>query len=207
MDVYFVRHGRTDGNDAFRHQHPNTKLNNLGKLQANHTAKLLKRYRPTYLITSRYIRAVETARVIGNECGLIPETYPAFAELQRPEFLVGERILGKTNVKYIIFWFLKIKSASMHDGETYADFTRRLAEARRHLESLPENSRVVVVSHAVFINFFLEHMCRPREMSLWRACIRIVKILLFKNTGIIHVRFLPVKAKSVCGWRVIHKTK
>ena len=207
MDVYFVRHGRTDGNDAFRHQHVNTKLNDFGIQQSERTAKLLKRRRPTHLITSRYIRSMETARIIGNECGLISETYPAFAELQRPEFLVGERILGKTTIKYIIYWFLGIKSASMHDGETYSDFTKRLAEARRHLESLPENSRVVVVSHAVFINFFLEHMCRPREMSLWRACIRIIKILLFKNTGIIHVRFSPANAKKGCGWRVIHKTK
>ena len=207
MDVYFVRHGRTDGNDAFRHQHPHTTLNELGIIQAINIAKFLKRQRPTHLITSTYLRSIETARVISNECDLIPETHPAFEELHRPEFLVGERIFGKVTITYLLRWFFGMKSASMHDGETYADFTRRLAEARRHLESLPENSRVVVVSHAVFINFFLEHMCRPREMSLWRACIRIVKILLFKNTGIIHVRFLPVKAKSVCGWRVIHKTK
>lgn len=207
MEVYFVRHGRTDGNDAFRHQHPNTILNELGKIQATNIAKLLKKRQPTYLITSTYRRSIETAREIGRECTLIPETHPAFEELHRPEFLVGERILGKVTIAYLLRWFFGVKSASMHDGETHADFTRRLAEARRHLESLPENARVIVVSHAVFINFFLEHMCRPQEMSLWRACIRIVKILLFKNTGIIHVRFLPTKAKSVCGWQVIHGTK
>jgi len=205
MDVYFVRHGRTDGNDAFRHQHANTKLNNLGIQQSEQTAKLLKRRRPTHLITSRYIRSMETARIIGNECGLISETYPAFAELQRPEFLVGERILGKTTIKYIIYWFLGIKSASMHDGETYSDFTKRLAEARRQLESLSKDAKVVVVSHAVFINFFLEHMCHPKKMSLWRAGIQMIRILLIRNASITHVRYSSPKTKGKCGWKVIKR--
>ena len=204
MDVYFIRHGQTDGNVAHRHQHPYTKLNELGQFQALTIAKQLKKRKPTYLITSTHMRALETARIIGNECGLVAETYPAFEELLRPEFLMGERMLGKSTLSYLFRWFFGVKSASMHDGETYMDFLARLATARRHLEVMPSNAKVVVVSHAVFINFFLEHMNHPRRMSLPRAFVRIVKILLTKNTEVIHLRYTTPKSKSDKGWKVIY---
>ena len=74
MDIYFVRHGQTDGNVAGRHQHPDITLNELGKLQVARVAKLLKGMKPTHLITSTNKRAMETAMVIGREGDLIPET-------------------------------------------------------------------------------------------------------------------------------------
>lgn len=207
MDVYFVRHGRTDGNVAHRHQHPNTSLNLLGMAQALAVAKRLKRKKPTHLITSTYLRTIETARIIGSACQLVPETYPAFEELHRPEYLVGERILGRVTIGYLLRWFFGVEAASMHDGESYAAFCNRLALARRQLEALPTNAKVIIVSHAVFINFFLEHMNHPTQMNFARAVVRIIKILLTRNTEIIHLCYMVKKSKSGLAWKVMYDMK
>ena len=86
MDLYLVRHGQTDGNVAKRHQHPSISLNETGQKQARKVAKVLRHIKPTHIITSTNVRAVETARQIGIVVDVIPETYPPFEELKRPQF-------------------------------------------------------------------------------------------------------------------------
>lgn len=200
MDIYFVRHGQTDGNVALRHQHVNTSLNELGKLQARMVARKIAKIKPTNVVSSTNLRAIETTKIIVDECGRIPpETHPAFEELRRPDWLTGRRFVALETVWYVVRWFfgLKIKG----DGESYEEFLARVIEARTLLESLPENSRVVVVSHAVFINLFLEHLCMDKRMSFWRACKRLVKVLTLRNASIIHLRYEAGKGK--CGWRIL----
>lgn len=205
MEVYFVRHGNTDGNVAHRHQHLDTPLNKRGQAQAKAVAAIIKKLRPTYLITSTKVRAMETARAIGNECQLVPETYPAFEELRRPRFLEGERMIGKVTLLYVVRWFFGSKIVTMHDGETYHDFKRRVAASRRHLEALPPQTRVVVVSHGVFINFFVAHACYPGRLTFFRAALLFIKIITLKNTSITHMHFSRSVAKKSCGWRVVSK--
>jgi alpha-ribazole phosphatase len=204
MDVYFIRHGQTDGNVARRHQHPDTPLNDIGLAQAQVIAEHLTVLSPDYLITSTNKRALETARAIGLACGLIPETYPVFEELKRPTYLLGERMLGRTTLAYIVRWFLGDTRASMHDGESYQAFSQRIERARQALEQLPPTAVVVVVSHSVFINFFIAQMSHRRRMSMVEALVWFIKILLTKNTSVTHVRFLTRHAhKPGRGWRVM----
>jgi broad specificity phosphatase PhoE len=159
----------------------------MGKLQVTRVAKLLKSVRPTHLITSTNKRAMETAMVIGRECDLIPETYPNFEEMRRPEFLIGKRFLEWEAFKYVVGLLFGVQAASMHDGESYPDFLARILAAKHQLESFPKNSKVVIVSHAVFINFFLEHMENPKQMGIIRATLRFFAILRIKNTAVTHV--------------------
>ena len=203
MDVYFIRHGQTDGNVARRHQHPDTPLNEAGALQVKVVAKKVTQLNPTHLLTSTHIRALLTAKEISSECGLVPETIPAFGEFGRPDFLVGERMLHKTTIRYVWRWFWGFKDASMHDGESHEDFVKRINEARIYLESLPPDAKVVVVSHSVFINFFLEHMCTPQKMGFFRAGLRFLKILTLPNTSVTHVRYQPSTTKRSCAWQLV----
>lgn len=199
MDIYLVRHGQTDGNLAKRHQHPDISLNEMGKLQAARVAKMIRRLKPTHLITSTNKRAMETALQIGLSTDLIPETYPYFEELRRPNFLIGKRFYERDTLRYVWGWFFGLQDASMHDGESYNNFRSRIIEARTHLARLPQQSRVVVVSHAVFINFFLEHLERDEPMGLRRAAWRFVAVFRLKNTAITHVRYEAGR------WRIVER--
>lgn len=205
MEVYLVRHGQTDGNLGRRHQHTSTKLNETGKAQAAAVSEIIREIKPTHLITSTNVRAIETARRISEVTDLIPETYPAFEELHQSKSMVGERLTGLRAINYMALWFLGSRTASMHDGETYAAFVSRLARARTHLEELPSDARVVIVSHSVFINFFIEHMIRPKRMGLTRATLCLFRILTLKNSSITHTRFKKPKAGShKTGWHLVH---
>lgn len=199
MDIYLVRHGQTDGNVAKRHQHPGIDINKTGEAQAARVAKVIESLKPTHLITSTSKRAVETAKYIAIASDLIPETYPAFEELKRPLFLQGERFYALRSLYYVAGWFFGIKTVSMHDGESYKDFLFRLNKAKQHLEALPANSRVVVVSHAVFISLFIEHLNRHRRMGLRRAVLRFVAMFRLKNTAVTHLRYVDGK------WSIVER--
>ena len=201
MEVYLVRHGQTDGNVGRRHQHPDTELNEHGIIQANAVAAEIAALKPTHLITSTQLRAVETARIVAAATDLIPESYPPFEELHQPAAMVGERLTGAHALWYMACWFIGVPAASMHDGESYAAFVDRLALARKHLEELPSDARVVIISHSVFINFFVEHMRHPKRMNLIRAALRLMHILTLKNTSITHVRYeKPALGYAGTGW-------
>lgn len=201
MEVYLVRHGQTDGNVGHRYQHPETDLNTHGLHQATAVAEQIALLKPTHLITSTQLRALETARVVAVATDLIPESYPPFEELHQPQLLVGERLTSGRALWYIVLWFFGVPSAAMHDGESYASFVDRLARARQHLERLPVDARVVIISHSVFINFFVEHMRHPKRMNLIRAIVRFCHILTIKNTSITHVRYeKPLHSQTGTGW-------
>lgn len=198
MEVYLIRHGQTDGNVAFRHQHPKTALNEVGWEQGRVLAEQVRKLKPTHIISSTHLRAVQTARLMIDCCdNLIPLTDPAFEELRRPYSLVGNRLLSRETIHYVWNWFFgKVADG----GESYQDFILRLNEARAYLESLPKDSKVVVVSHSVFINLFLEHLCLSEPMSFGRAVKRFLKILVLPNASIVHLQYNS-KLKGGCGWR------
>ncbi len=200
-----MRHGRTDGNVAHRHQHPETKLNEKGQAQAKAVAEIIATKNPTHLIVSTNLRAIQSAAFIADATELIPETYPPFEELHQSKALIGERITGLLAIGYMAKWFLGFKTASMHDGESYKDFVKRLGHARRHLEKLPEDSVVVIVSHSVFINFFTEHMIRPKRMGPLRAAVLFFKILKMRNSSITHVRYQKPSDHKKTGWKLLRR--
>lgn len=203
MEVYFVRHGQTDGNVARRHQHPDTELNEVGVAQAEAVASEIRKLKPTHIITSTQLRAVQTTKIIDAYCeDIIPETHNEFEELKRPDFLVGNRYAGLVTLWYVWRWFW---GKLTEGGETYLGFLGRIREARKLLETYPDNSKIVVVSHAVFMNIFIEHMCSDKPMSLWRAARRFWFVLTIRNASIIHLQF-EKRGTGICRWRYISST-
>ncbi len=200
MDVYFVRHGQTDGNLARRHQHPDTPLNEYGKEQIGAVIGKVSALQPNRVITSTQLRAVETARILTEACDAIPETHPEFEELRRPLWLVGARFIGFTTLIYVVQWFF---GKDFEGGESYEAFLARIKRARSLLESLPNDSKILVVSHAVFTNIFIEHLCLDERMTLWQAVRSFWRILRLRNAGIIHLHYTP--GKDICGWTILKR--
>lgn len=187
MKVYLVRHGETAENVARRHQREESPINEHGKAQAAALAKRIVRLRPTHLIVSTRIRALETGQAIAAATDLIPETSELFVELCRPRFIYGVKRNHPRSLWYLLQWYTgRIGGQSCDDtGESYDTFRRRLAAAQEYLTTLPPDAVVVVITHAVFINFFLAHLTDKRPLSPLRAPGVLFNIFKTKNASVL----------------------
>jgi len=202
MEIYLVRHGETDGNVARRHQVENTPLTPVGKQQALIAAETIKKLRPTHLITSTLVRAVETASIIGGACDLTPQTDSKFIEIVRPKYLYGYHHRSLQSLWFYFWWYLGKDSPVVAEGESYRALRERIGLAKKHLSDYPEDARVVVVSHAVFISMFVAHICRHRALSPWRAALTFLKILTMSNGRITTITYNATKDSSHCPWSI-----
>ena len=202
MEVYFVRHGETGGNIAHRHQAEHTPLSFLGEEQAEAVAQKITQFQPTHLVASPLVRTLQTAQKISETCALEVETHPAFIELVRPRRMYGHYHRSFKSMWFYFWWFLGKEGSGESDGESYPALRERIEHAKVVLADYPEDARVVVVSHSVFMTLFEAHMCRPKALPLWRAVLEFYKIVKMPNT---HVRKLQVDTRSpagTCAWSV-----
>ena len=158
MHVYLVRHGQTNLNKKHIHQFPSTSLSEEGRNEAVTVAEYLRDMNPDLLISSEYARAIETARIIGFHVGLEPEKSSLFFEIIRPTSLYGESHFSFETLKYSLLSVLRRKNKDWRykDAENMHDLIVRTQKSFKYLEKLSKKySSVVIVSHAVFINFFM----------------------------------------------------
>jgi len=205
IDIYFVRHGQTDGNIAKRHQAEHTKLTPEGKGQVAHTAKWSKTIAPTHFISSRHVRTLQTSEIIGEAVNMIPQTEDLFIELKRPDSIYGHRHRSVRSMMYLIRWYFGYAGGdgTNGDGESYEAFRARLDDAQKYLKALPDGSRVVVVSHAVFIGFMVAHLCNKDPLSLAQAITLFRKMLKLRNGSYSQIRYNPDAAEGTCAWELV----
>lgn len=195
-----VRHGQTSGNIAKRHQIDDSQLTFRGEAQAREVAERMKAVRPTHLICSNLLRAVETARVISEVCDLIPETSSLMVEQRRPNALRGSSRMSLRSFWFYTRWYFEIGSPEQGE-ETYTELRDRIVQAKAFIAKHPADARVVVVSHGVFINFFLAHLCRDKALSPIRAFITFLNLLWMPNGKVTKLTYTETVA-GTCGWSV-----
>ncbi len=205
MEVFFVRHGETDGNQVKRHQFSHISLNEKGKKQALAVADRLKEIKPTHLYTSSFKRAEETAGFIKQATGLKVVSMPMFAEVIRPEYIRGESHFGFKSFFYMMAWYFSLQNETIRKGggETYNDFIQTVDKAVDWCQKFATDDRLVIVSHSVFINFFLMQVIYG-ELKWWQTPRRFFTILRLKNTAIVHLSFKSKDEYSAFGdWKFI----
>ena len=202
MDIYFVRHGETEYNKKHVHQPDDASLNHLGIQQAERVRDKVISLKPTHFITSTHTRAVETAKII-NEAGVYElEFNELFRELDRPQNIQGKKHFSLRSFWYIWQWFFGWREHYFRKrgGESRQMFLDRIKKAKDYLEALPPDAVVVISSHSVFINFFVEHICNERPIPFKEAFKLFMKITSLENTEIIHVSYNPDYSNGVCKW-------
>lgn len=205
IDIYFVRHGQADGNLAKRYQAEHTKLTPEGREQVALTAAWAKTIDPTHLISSRHVRTLQTAEIIGSALNMIPTGEDVFIELKRPDAIYGHRHKSARSMLYLVRWYLGLAGDHGRDGkgESYEAFRQRLGTAQAYLQALPDGSRVVVVSHAVFIGFMAQHLCDKGPASILEA-FRLFRIMLrLRNGSYTHVQYNPEAGANTCAWTLV----
>jgi len=203
MKIFLVRHGQTGGNLAHRHQAVDTPLTKEGEAQAHRAATRIKELNPTHLVCSSMVRAIETARIIGDACDLVPVTEHRFSELNRPKKLYGNYHKSIRSLFFYAQWYLGYENKDLLDGETYAQLRQRLKESQAVLEAYPADARVAVVSHSVFINLFTAHLCQDGVLTPWQALKAFRGVLTMPNAHIIEITFDPTAPPNTCRWMLV----
>lgn len=205
MEVLFIRHGQTRANQLHRHQPDDEPLATAGIEHTQALLPALTAWRPTHIISSPLARAHATAMLIAKHVQLPLESSDLFRELRRPRSIQGTSHYSMATVRYIWRWFYQLDSAydDLARGESYGALQQRVWQARQFLESrYPADARVIVVSHSVFINFFVEHVCRQEHLSFWRAVPRFIRILTLDNGNATLLRYEST-ADNTCPWTVL----
>jgi len=205
MEVLFIRHGETAANRDQRHQMPQEPLSPEGISQLQAIAPKVAKWQPTHIFTSPHTRAQQSAQILAQELPLQVETHDSFRELRRPAWLFGKRHGGPASVWYLVRWFTAelLHYDDAAHGETYPTFRKRILRARSILETYPPDSRIVIVSHAIFINFFISHACRDKPLSLFGAIPQLLKIYALKNSDYVQLHAdLPAES-GTCTWQLV----
>lgn len=202
MEIFLVRHGETDGNVARRHQVEKTPLTSVGRAQAKAAAAKLAQHDPTHLVTSTLVRALQTASVLGDELELVPETNPHFIELARPKSMYGYHHRDPRSLLFYIRWYFGSQQAIQEGGESYRTLRERIVAARATLEQYPDDARVVVVTHSVFMTLFVAHLCNDRPLAPLAAMRAFLKILTTPNAHIVSIIFTKRTTDTACQWSI-----
>jgi len=203
MDLYIVRHGQTKANTRHIYQRPNEPITREGSAEIARLVRTVTELQPTHLYTSHFARARQTAHYLSYATELEAQWLPLVSELYPPEHLFGKRHYGLTSLVYLLRWFFHaLKKGVEEKAETRAEFTKRLFDAREFFEAHEDADRIVVVTHSVFANFFVAHLCTNRELSVWRAVPLFLKIVWYENAGITHVEYQRSDDARRCGWRM-----
>lgn len=202
MEVYFVRHGQTIANANHKYQPPDTRLTKLGERQAHAVAVRLRELNPTRIIASPFTRAYQTAKIIGEELSLPVITHESLVELRRPKYMYGKGHYSLKSMWFIAQWFFTFHDPKWRElgAESYEMFIDRIHEAREYLESFRDDERIIVVSHSIFINFFVQHVCNEERMRIPAAVLRVLKIKVLDNSSITHTEYYHSETLGLCTW-------
>jgi len=200
MEIYLVRHGQTGGNVAHRHQAEHSPLTKVGEQQAIEVAEKMKEIKPTHLVTSSLIRTIETARYISEACDLIPSIDLNLVELKRPVHMYGRYHRSINSFWFYIWWYLGRDTVLEDQGESYRSLRERIETVKASLAEYPEDAKVVVVTHSVFIGMFLAHLCDHRPLTPYRALSTFRRILGMPNTNVYKIRHNRNDNAQICAW-------
>lgn len=202
--IYFVRHGETLGNRRLVHQGPDEPLTQKGRKQALHAALLLREEGIDTVICSTFARARETAAIIAEELGLPISADESLVEFRRPYYLYDRGHYSFGSLAYLWRLFIHRENPDWNDdgAENMFSVRNRVLDAKKMLASL-EGERIVAVSHAIFMDMFLELACREKKLTFFEYFGGLINLKKTPNTGIIHLLYDENAPQGICPWQLI----
>jgi broad specificity phosphatase PhoE len=202
--IYFVRHGETLANRTHTHQSSDEPLSPKGRAQAHRVALRLPSMEIDTLICSTYTRARETATIIGEELKLPFTTSHSLVEIKRPDHLYGQQYYSPDTLRYFVQLFMNRENENWlcNGAENMFTLRNRIADAKTLLMHT-EGETIAVVSHDIFMNLFLAHVCREKKLTFKEFIHILLRTKKTPNTGMIHFMFDNEAPKGVCAWQLI----
>ncbi len=203
-NIYLVRHGQTLANIQKVHQSSDESLTPKGRLQARHVARVLEEKCIDALLCSTYTRARETAEIIEQELAVPFTTHASLVEIRRPDHLYGQGYYSPGTLRYMFQLFMNRENPNWDNNgaENMFALRNRMEDAKDAMLQT-EGESIAVVSHDVFMNLFLEHICREKKLTLGQFMHTLLMTKRTPNTGIIHLQYEENAPKGVCAWQLI----
>lgn len=204
MEVLFIRHGETAANQQRIYQRSAEPLSVRGRAHMQDTATALQAWRPTHVLSSPMVRAQESAAILAVKLQCTTESFLEAREVRWPAHLEGKSRRSFTSLRHMAAWFWQqnVHTDDAKVGESYATLRKRIERAKNILETYPSDSRIVVVSHSVFINFFVEHVCNTEHLSLALAGPRLLKVMTLQNTNATQLTCDQGDEAQTCHWHL-----
>lgn len=158
--LYLIRHGQSDGNAEGRFGgHSPTPLSNLGKKQAELTARALAEEEIDHIYSSDLLRAVETAEPLAGMLGIKINKTPAFRE--RNVGVLEGLTFDESKRKFPEDYYALINRDINHvitGGESYRHLLRRGTRALDEIFREHRGQRIAVFSHTGAICYLTLHL-------------------------------------------------
>lgn len=201
MNIYFVRHGESEGNKANYHQTADTPLTELGRKQAKAIARRMPKYSIDLVYASPMSRARETAEIIANKLNVEVELWNELHELLRPTVLRGKPAsdFKSKQIDSLIWENFHDENWKHSDEENFKDINLRAGKVVEHLLKYHRNQNVLCVSHGTFIKAIVMKMLfgdelNPKIFSQFRYHSHVA------NTGISHCEYADKWGWSLISW-------
>ena len=204
--IILIRHGETDWNKEkiFRGR-IDVKLNENGKTQSKHLAKVLSNFKIDAIYSSPLSRALETAKSIRHLCenGIIPNE--GFIDINYGDWQgLSHKQVIETYPKIYEDWIKNPEKVNFPNGETLKDVKNRSFAALNEIAQQHEDGVIVIVAHRVVCKVILCAMLGIDVSHFWHlkqdtCCINIIEK---KNN-----RFIIDKMNDTCHLKEIGKDK
>lgn len=202
--IYFIRHGQTLANRKYIHQGPKEPLSLEGRMQAEHVANFMRDKQIDTLISSPYVRAQETAAFVSEALQLPIITQECVKEFRRPNYLYnkGHFTFGAFLYLWNLFRHQENPNWDNDGAENMYMARKRVLEAKDMIANL-EGERIAIVSHSIFMNMFMELVCREKKLTMIRFLHGLFALKKTPNTGIIHMTYSNNPPVGTCACQLI----
>ncbi|MHC4957868.1 MAG: histidine phosphatase family protein [Planctomycetota bacterium] len=169
--LYLIRHGITDWNEAGRAQgHTDIPLNERGRAQARALATRLASHEIHAIYASDLSRASETASIVGEAVGTTPIPAPEFRELNIGELEGADWTEVPTDFGTLLG---RVAAGKVPEGgETFDAFLGRISLGLERLFEAHAEETVAIVSHGGTLKTMIGHLLGLDRMNLDRLSLR-----------------------------------
>src|SRR6186713_805463 len=158
--LYLIRHGQSAGNAEGRFGgHGPTPLSELGKRQAEKTARVLAAEGVSAIYSSDLLRAVQTAEPLAKLLNLEIKTSSAFRE--RNVGVLEGLTFDESKEQFPRDYYALINRNIHHvitEGESYRHLLRRITAELRNILRNHQRERIAIYSHTGAICFLTLHL-------------------------------------------------
>ncbi|MCO6510614.1 MAG: histidine phosphatase family protein [Aridibacter famidurans] len=158
--LYLIRHGQSDGNAEGRFGgHSPTPLSDLGRKQAELTARALQQENIDHIYSSDLLRAVQTAEPLSELLGVEINKTSAFRE--RNVGVLEGLTFEESKQRYPNDYYALINRNINHvitGGESYRQLLRRGTQAISEILRTHRGQKIAIYSHTGAICYLTLHM-------------------------------------------------